>query len=107
MEDVRRFEHGARPAQTAASLTPADRELNVVYRRVRAELQAGASPHPYSLAGTVDADGVRDTQRAWLRYRDAWVAFAATRWPDTAGDAWRAWLTETRTAALDAITGGP
>ncbi|MCD9006614.1 DUF1311 domain-containing protein [Luteimonas sp. XNQY3] len=107
LADVQRFEHGDRPAQTAAALAPLDRQLNTVYREVRARLQAGASPHPYALSGTVNADGVRDTQRAWLRYRDAWVAFAATRWPDTEGDAWRAWLTETRTAALEAITGGP
>lgn len=105
LEDVQRFEAGARPSYTSADLATVDRQLNAVYRTTRQRLQAGASSHPYSLFGTVDADGVRDTQRAWLRYREAWVAFAATRWPDTKADAWRAWLTDTRTAALEAITG--
>lgn len=107
LEDVQRFERGARPAQTAAALAPLDRALNTAYRDVRAWLQPQASPPAYSVFGTVTADGVRDTQRAWLRYREAWVVFAATRWPDTTGDAWRAWLTDTRTAALEAIKGGP
>lgn len=107
LEDVQQFDGGARPTQAAADLPVADRALNTVYRSVREQLRAGASPHAYSLFGTVSADGVRDTQRAWLRYREAWVAFAATRWPETAADAWRAWLTGSRTAALEAITGGP
>ena len=107
LDTVQRFERGERPTQTAASLAPLDRALNTTYREVRAELQDRPLLQGYDLFGTVNADGVRDTQRAWLRYRDAWVAFAATRWPDTAGDAWRAWLTDTRTAALRAIRGGP
>lgn len=107
LKDVQRFERGERPGQSPGDLGPLDRELNAVYRNVRAQLQAGATPHPYSLSGSITADGVRDTQRAWLRYRGAWVAFAATRWADAAPDTWRAWLTHRRTAALDAITGGP
>ncbi|WP_394000878.1 lysozyme inhibitor LprI family protein [Luteimonas sp. WGS1318] len=107
IEDVGAFERGGRPTQTAADLAALDRELNAVYRRTRADLQAGAAAHEYSLFGTVDADGVRETQRAWLRYREAWVSFAATRWPDAAADVWRAWLTHARTGALDAITGDP
>jgi hypothetical protein len=31
------------------------------------------------------------------------VAFAATRYPDTPADAWRAWLTRRRTEALGDI----
>lgn len=57
----------------------------------------------YGLLGSINADGVRDTQRAWLRHRDAWVAFAVTRWPETAADAWRARLTDSRTRMLAAI----
>lgn len=107
LEDVQRFERGDRPAQRAADLASADRSLNAVYRSVRARLQAGVAAHQYALFGTITADGVRDSQRAWLRYREAWVAFAATRWGDTPADAWRAWLTGSRTTALGAITGGP
>lgn len=107
LEDVGRFERGDRPAQRAADLVPADQALNAIYRSVRTQLTAGVAAHEYALFGTVTADGVRDSQRAWLRYREAWVAFAATRWGDTPADAWRAWLTGSRTTALGAITGVP
>ena len=36
--------------------------------------------------------GVRTTQRSWLRYRDAWVALAAVRWPALPQEVWLAWL---------------
>lgn len=107
LEDVRHFEAGARPGQDAQALAVLDRDLNAVYRDVRARLQAGADTHPYALAGTVSAEGVREAQRAWLQYRDAWVHFAGARWPDTHADAWRAWLTDRRIAALEAILDGP
>ncbi len=107
LDDVRAFERGAPPGPSAADYPAADRALNATYRRVRAALREGAMAPEYGLFGTVTADGVRDTQRAWLRYRDAWVAFAATRWPDVAADAWRAWLTTARTQALDALVDAP
>ncbi|PBJ83501.1 hypothetical protein CMZ84_03070 [Lysobacteraceae bacterium NML93-0399] len=107
LDDVQAFERGRLPGHTAADFARADRELNLVYGRVRSELRAGATAPEYSLFGTITADGVRDTQRAWLRYRDAWVAFAATRWPDTPADTWRAWLTESRTQMLASIVDSP
>ena len=48
------------------SLTAADREMNGVYRDVSAHLD----PNRRSK--------LRDAQRAWLRYRDAQCAFAAS-----------------------------
>ena len=55
--------------------------------------------------GTIQSEGVRETERLWLRYRDAWVAFAAARYPDTAADTWRAWLSRARARALSEIAG--
>ena len=50
-------------------------------------------------------DGIRDAQRAWLRYRDAFLAFAALRYPQVTRDSLSAWLTEKRTKMLEG--GGP
>ena len=54
--------------------------------------------------GTVTKDGVRTTQRAWIKYRDAWSAFANLSWPgmgETAAD----YLTKERTNALLCLIG--
>lgn len=95
--DIEHFEHGKFPNARAQDFAAADRGLNATYRKVLARLSAKSDSGPY---GTVNADGVRATQRLWLAYRDAWVRFAAARYPTLSADAWRAWLSRDRDGAL-------
>ena len=37
---------------------------------------------------------VRAADRAWLKYRDAWVSYGQLRWPAIPADQWRAWQTK-------------
>ena len=46
------------------------------------------------------ATKIRDADRAWLKYREAWVQFGASRWPQIPADQWRAWQTAEWTALL-------
>ena len=100
---VTRFEDGKRPTQKAGDFARADKALNATYKRTLAKLDTSRSGGGSGQYGTVSAGGVRNTQRAWLRYRDAWVRFAALRWPGTSADAWKTWLTTERTQALAAL----
>ena len=45
--------------------------------------------------------GIRDAERAWLKYRDSWIAFAKLRYPSVPADAWLVLLTNDRTSILD------
>jgi len=106
LEDVERFEKGSRPSEKPGDFAPADKALNAVYRKTLAELDASEKADKAQnvwMYGEVASEGVRGTQRLWLPYRDAWVAFAATRYPDTPADTWRAWLSKVRSKALTAI----
>ncbi|MBV2208460.1 MAG: hypothetical protein KUL77_02720 [Thermomonas sp.] len=47
---------------------------------------------------TVTRAGIRETQRAWLKYRDAWLTFADARYWDK--QAIVTWLTRQRTDQL-------
>ena len=105
LRDVERFETGARPDEKATDFTAADKALNAAYRRTLAALDASKKENAFGEYGTIRSEGVRETERLWLRYRDAWVAFAATRYPDTAANAWRAWLSRVRAEALSEIVG--
>lgn len=106
LADVERFERGQRPREKAGELPAADQALNAVYRKTRAALAAShEDDEALGDYGTIRSEGVRDTQRLWLRYREAWVNFAAARYPDTPADAWRAWLSNVRSKALAAIIG--
>ena len=40
---------------------------------------------------------VRDAQRAWIRYRDAFLAFAAIKYPQVPKESLAAWITRQRT----------
>lgn len=92
-DEVAAFESGKAPGPAPVSYVAADKKLNDVY----------ATTLKRSFYGTINKNGVRDTQRAWLPYRDAWVAFAASRYPNIPADAVKAFLTTQRTRALEKI----
>lgn len=104
LADVERFERRERPAKVPGDFARDDKALNSVYRKILAALEAAKKSDDFAY-GTVTPDGIRTTQRSWLRYRDAWVAFAAVRYPATPKEVWLAWLSEARTKALVEIVG--
>ena len=93
------LERGALAPATAADLDELDRKLNLVYRR----LMKTATPR----WGTVTIDGIRETERRWPKYRDAWTAFAKVKFPKADSRAVKARLTRERTDLLNAFDSGP
>jgi uncharacterized protein YecT (DUF1311 family) len=83
----------ATPAEAAA----ADARLNAAWKKVMAETSAGGDG-----VGAPTRAGRRDAGRAWIAYRDAFLAFAARHFPDTARESLSKVLTDERT---DAATG--
>jgi uncharacterized protein YecT (DUF1311 family) len=90
---VARLAQGRVPAAGPARFVAADARLNAAYAALR-------RPGGADDMGTVTADGIRDTQRAWLAYRDAMLAFAARKFPAIPRDSLATLLTEQRTAML-------
>jgi hypothetical protein len=75
----------------ASSLPIVDAELNRRYRESLADADT---------FGDKNGTAVREAERAWIRYREAWVAYGTLRWPETMPDQWRAWQTVEWTKAL-------
>ena len=99
--DVQDAEKGKLPRYTEPQFQQLDRKLNQVYQSVMQQPQKeGARGLGYS---TVTKEGVRTTQRAWLAYRDAWVALGAARYPSVAPAAWKALLTQRRIDQLQGL----
>jgi hypothetical protein len=92
---LERLAAGRAPVFTHARFAAADAKLNRAYRKALAEAGPAESP------GAVQKEGIRDAQRAWLRYRDAFLAFAAVKYPRVPRDSLAAWLTEKRTKMLE------
>ena len=97
--DVQDAEKGKLPRYTEQQFQQLDKKLNQVYQRLMQTPQKEGEPgFGY---GTVTKDGVKLTQRAWLAYRDAWVALGAARYPSVAPHAWKALLTQRRIEQLE------
>jgi uncharacterized protein YecT (DUF1311 family) len=90
---VAAFEKGALPRESKADFASLDARLNAVYRQLKAL--------PESEFLTIRFEGIQRTQRSWLAYREAWVAFGKVKYPAVAPNAWRAWLTRKRIAMLE------
>ena len=60
-----------------------DRMLNEVYQQLRAVMQMSDAELPDDLA--VQADTLRDMQRAWINYRDARCGHEASLWQGGTG----------------------
>jgi hypothetical protein len=95
LDMLRRLAAGDAPRFTAAQLRAADAELNAEYRKV---MRDSFEDYP----GAVTKDGIRSAQRAWLGYRDVFLAFAAAKFPQVPRESLAGWLTRQRTDLLRA-----
>lgn len=96
LASLNRFEKGNRPPK--GDLTAADKALNATYKTLLKNTD-------WQMTGTVKPEGIRSTQRLWLKYRDAWAAFGPVRYPGTKAQDWKAWATRERITTLKSIAG--
>ena len=98
------FDQRDSPSFSAADFAKEDASLNSTYANVikinfpgtaSGEDDCTSSPQPCPSIGEF-----RQTERAWLRYRDAWVTFGPMRWPQINAVSWRTYLTRQRTRQL-------
>jgi hypothetical protein len=87
LDDLTRYEKGWLPKYTPEQHAGFTSQLDQAYRKVLAD-----DPQ--------DAAGVQATEEAWARYRDAWVAFGAVRYPAVPAQAWEARLSARRIQQL-------
>ena len=79
---------GFPPAADDQAYAAADRALNQAYK----EAMSG----PDLPDAMITHAARRTAERAWLRYRDAWVAFGAAARPDLPASTWLTWATLAR-----------
>jgi len=97
LTDLTRLADGQWLKANHAAAVAADAGLNKSYQKALACAKTGE-------LGTVEPDGIRATERAWLGYRDAYVRFAGSAAPAITQDAILARLTNLRTAELDELS---
>ncbi len=95
LQNLKEFQAGQLP--TLTDLAAADAALNKAYHQAMQRLATAQ--------GTVSRGGVKETERNWIGYRDAWAAFGVVRYPDASAEAWKAWVTRGRTQQLLELAG--
>jgi uncharacterized protein YecT (DUF1311 family) len=92
---VRAFEKGELPSPSPTAAGQTGSELDRVYNKA-VEDAAAARANPDALL----AEDLKAAQDAWLKYRDAWLAFARLRYSSLDADSLLALLTRDRIATL-------
>lgn len=93
---LQRLESGRAPRFTAGQLRTEDLNLNQAYQARLADERQFDAPG-------ISPDSIQNAQRAWLRYRDAFLAFAAVKYPRVPRDSLAAWITQNRSQIIPGI----
>ncbi len=81
-------------------IVKSDADLNTAYEQTLADLpETCASGIPGCLSQTT----FRNTQREWIRYRDAWQTYGKLRWPDALASIWLSALIRQRTDQITTL----
>jgi hypothetical protein len=90
------FETGRCPIGSSSQYSDADARLNLAYPKALSVAEEHKNEH-----GAVQPEGILDAERAWLKYRDAWIGFARLRCPSRPSEAWLVLPTNDRVSVLD------
>lgn len=89
---IHRSEQCQFPAYTPAQYQNADDQLNSLYKKTQAK--------PFSNDVTITSKGIKETERLWLNYRDAWVNFGHLKCPNVSAERWKTLITKERIKQL-------
>jgi uncharacterized protein YecT (DUF1311 family) len=109
--NLENFESGHLPVGAEIDYKNADAELNQAYRQKLADSEDSAEEVAKKSYETEDVkkmaadepEYIRNLERAWLKYRDAWIDFALLRYPSINKYAWLTLLTKEQTESLRKI----
>ncbi len=101
VSDIEQYEDGVFPSFSEGEFKELDKQINQTYKKLMRSKTTGE----YERLGftTVTKSDVRETQRLWLKYRDAWVALGRSRYPSVSAYSWKALLTQRRIKQLEAL----
>jgi uncharacterized protein YecT (DUF1311 family) len=94
------------PSFTADDLAREDAALNATYQKVLSSLPESCA-NADRFSGCVPQPDLRETERAWIQYRDAWITFGTLRWHQVTSTSLLAYLTRQRTKQLTGSTPEP
>ena len=96
--NLQRFHKQDVPVATAADLQTLDGKLNAAYQQL---MKVPASK--WEDYGTIKPEGIRETERAWLKLVDAWARFGHEAYPQVSETSLRAQLIRLRLHQMQSL----
>jgi hypothetical protein len=90
ISSLQKFEKGDLPKFSKEEAAKAQKEM-------QAALDKALAQKP---ARNVNPEGLKETQKAWLDYREAWIRFGKARYRDVSETSWKGWLDDERATLL-------
>jgi len=94
-ESLKLLELNQAPHYSLAQFKDADQKLNFLFQKL---IHGNTLPQ-----GTITQESVQKTQKAWIQYRDAWLAFAKIKYSQYSSESIAAWFTKKRNHMLDSL----
>jgi uncharacterized protein YecT (DUF1311 family) len=88
--NLQRFGKGDIPNASSVQVRELDQKLNAAYQQIQ---NTPAEKWKY---GTIKPSGIRETERSWIKLRDAWVEFGRLAYPNLSSDRITAQITRLR-----------
>ena len=101
LADLERLVKGNVPAASEVDYKNADAKLNTSYRALVVE--RGKESKEERMPGSVEVAGIREAERVWIKFRDAWVAFGSVANPGVSKEQVGTWITRQRVEQVKGI----
>ncbi len=92
--------NGKLPKYSDDQFAELDKRLNEQYKKI---IHHKVVDSAHTTSRVYDMGAIKEDQRSWIDYKEAWVAFAKVHYPDTSANSFRAWLTKDRIEDLNYI----
>ncbi len=89
---LEQLENGGLPKFSAEEAAKREAGMKAAFDQALSHKRPGSS--------NVTPPGLKETQQAWLRYREAWIRFGKVKYPAVSEASWKGWLDEQRTELL-------
>lgn len=93
--DLKKWNQCKLPGFTAQQFQEVDNQLNQIYTK--------AFKNQTSEFSTITQDGIKNTEKAWINYRDSWVMFGHIKCPTVPAESWKTLITKERIKELEQL----
>jgi hypothetical protein len=95
IESLQKLEKGKAPKYTHAQFLEEEKKMTSLNNKIQNSKETW---------GTISKDGINETQKSWLKYRELWIDFSKIKYPKYTSESISTWFTKKRNHMLNSIS---